>query len=165
MSHGEKAVTCPGNPSEAVLVAEDEPLVRDIAMRTLQRAGYTTWGAADGEEAVRLFEAHQDRIRLVLLDVMMPRMTGREAYEEIKKRNPHVAVIFCTGYDPAGHDAEFIAQEDLVLLEKPFDPQVLWRTVREVLDRQAADAEPAATVTAPAPGDGAAERGQEPVLG
>jgi len=117
-----------------ILVAEDEHLVREVAVRTLRHAGYDTLAAGDGEEAVCLFEEHREQIALVLLDVVMPRRSGREAYQRIREMRPDVPVLFSTGYDPNADHARFIVQENLRLLEKPFDPCDLLDAVREALE-------------------------------
>jgi len=122
--------------TETILVAEDEPMVRDIAVRILQEAGYSILAAADGEEALRLFEANRDTIALVLLDVVMPKRGGHDVYREIKAAGPETKVVFCTGYDPETAGSQFIAEESLRLIQKPFRPEILLRTVREVLDAE-----------------------------
>lgn len=119
---------------ETILVAEDEPIVRDVVVRILRRAGYAILEAEDGRRAVELLKESPDHVALALLDVMMPGMGGREAYRRIRELKPHIAVLFATGYDPASDQSEFITREGLHLLEKPFEPSVLLQTVREVLD-------------------------------
>ena len=120
--------------SETILIAEDDPMVRELAVRMLQGGGYQTITAADGEEAVRLFEENADRIALALLDVVMPRLGGRDAFHRMKAIKPTVQVIFCSGYDPDMAQVGFVMDDDLRLIQKPFDPQLLLATIREVLD-------------------------------
>ncbi|MEX0611064.1 MAG: response regulator [Pirellulales bacterium] len=122
--------------SETILIAEDDPLVRQLAVRMLERAGYQTITAADGEEAVRQFERNIDRIPLALLDVVMPRLGGREAFEKMKALNPNVQAIFCSGYDPQMAQVGFVVDDDLRLIQKPFVPELLLATIREILDNQ-----------------------------
>jgi len=120
--------------SETVLVAEDEPSVRKLAVRSLQRAGYKAFEATTGQEAVELFEQHADEIDLVVLDVMMPGMTGRQAYERIKSIRPDVQAIFCTAYDPTAGETDFAEQCGLPLLQKPYRSEQLLRTIRDCLN-------------------------------
>jgi len=120
--------------TETILVAEDEPLVRDIAIRTLQNAGYSTLAADDGEAAIALVEQHRNDIALALLDVVMPKVGGREAYREIKTLEPNISVVFCTGYDPAADQTEFVRKNGLTLIEKPFTSAELLRGIRQALD-------------------------------
>jgi two-component system, cell cycle sensor histidine kinase and response regulator CckA len=121
---------------EIVLIAEDDPFVRKLAVRILQRAGYGAIIAADGREAVDLFELHKDEVALVILDIVMPRMGGRDAFELIRASRPELPVIFCSGYDPELADTGHAPPSGTPLLQKPFDPEVFLRTVRETLDRQ-----------------------------
>jgi len=119
---------------ETILIAEDEPVVRALADRILRRAGYAVIASVDGEDAISKFDEHADDISLALLDVGMPKMSGREVYHHLKRRKPHIGLVFCTGYDPETGQTEFIQEEDLRLLSKPFAPEALLRTVREVLN-------------------------------
>jgi PAS domain S-box-containing protein len=120
--------------SETVLIAEDEDVVRAFVLRALHDAGYQTFAAADGEEAVALFKQHSESIDLVLLDVVMPKLKGLAAYQRMIQIRPGIPVIFCSGYDPTTDDAGLLAAEGQQLLRKPFDPATLLRTVRDALD-------------------------------
>jgi CheY-like chemotaxis protein len=119
---------------ETILVAEDDPMVREITQRILQRSGYTVLAASDGEKALALFNAHREDIALVILDAIMPRLTGHEVYLRIKEKYPETRVIFCSGYDPETAQSNLLVDGRVRLVEKPYDPDVLLRTVREVLD-------------------------------
>ncbi|MDA0806481.1 MAG: response regulator [Planctomycetota bacterium] len=119
--------------SETLLIAEDEPMVRAVAERILTNAGYRVLTAKNGQEAVDLFIEHEDSISLTLLDVVMPILTGRRAFEQIRNIAPTAAVIFCTGYDPETSGAESFDRDNLKLVQKPFDPIVLLQTVRETI--------------------------------
>ena len=123
--------------TETILLAEDEPVVRHLATRLLQRSGYTVLAAADGEEALRLFDQHRAAISLVLLDAIMPKLTGHEVYSRIKQLAPETKIVFCSGYDPETAQSAFLVQEQVRLIAKPFDAQTLLGTVREVLDEPA----------------------------
>jgi CheY-like chemotaxis protein len=120
---------------ETILLADDEPLVRDVLRRTLEGAGYGVLEAVDGEEAVRKFAADPDGIDLCLLDVVMPRRNGKETAEAIRALRPGVRVLLASGYtadvlEDRGHlrlGADFVA--------KPVAPADLLRKVRDVLDR------------------------------
>jgi CheY-like chemotaxis protein len=119
---------------ETILVAEDEPLVRDLAVRVLRRAGYAVLAAADGEEALRSFQHHCRDISLVLLDVVLPKLNGREVCRRIKAGWPEARILFASGYDPQTTQSGFIMEERLRLIEKPFHAEALLHAVREVLD-------------------------------
>jgi CheY-like chemotaxis protein len=117
-------------------LAEDEPIVRDLAVRIITRAGYSVLVAADGAEAVELFEANADVVSLALLDAVMPKLTGHQAYDRIKLKKVDLPVVFCSGYDPETGQVKLLVDDGMRILQKPFDPDVLLRTLREILDAQ-----------------------------
>ena len=119
---------------ETILIAEDEPMVRNLAVRILKGAGYSVLVASDGAEAVELFEAHAATISLVLLDAVMPRLTGHQAYDRIKLKNPAMPVVFASGYDPETGQVKRLLDEGVRMVQKPFDPDLLLRILREVID-------------------------------
>jgi len=151
-NEAEPAVAGPGG-TETILVAEDEPIVRNLTVRILEDAGYTVLTAHDGEEALRIFEEHGSDISLSVLDAVMPKISGPDVYLQIKEACPEAHVIFCSGYDPDTAKSDFIGQHSQCLIQKPFEPHVLLRTIREVLDNAAeppnvAHELPSATVAA-----------------
>jgi PAS domain S-box-containing protein len=123
------------NGTETILIAEDDAIVRNLAVRTLHQAGYDTVTAIDGEEAVTVFRDNQ-RISLVLLDVMMPNMNGHDALIRIRSFRPDVPAIMCTGYDPETMAADHDLPEDVRMIQKPFDPSELLKTVRASLEME-----------------------------
>jgi two-component system, cell cycle sensor histidine kinase and response regulator CckA len=123
--------------AETILMAEDDPMVRDVTQRILERAGYRVLTAHDGEMALTLFRAHRDEIALVMLDAVMPHLSGHDAYLQLKDECPGVKVIFCSGYAPETAHSNFIAEDNLRLVEKPYNPAVLLNTIREVIDAEA----------------------------
>jgi two-component system cell cycle sensor histidine kinase/response regulator CckA len=124
--------------TETILVAEDESMVRELAVRILKNAGYTVLAASDGEEALRTFQEHSDVISLVLLDAVMPKVSGQDVCRQIKAQNPGMRIVFCSGYDRETSGSSLIRQENLPLVDKPYDPDALLRAVREVLDAEQA---------------------------
>ena len=132
----EKPETPPGG-TETILVAEDDTALREIANTVLTRYGYTVVEAADGEEAVRKFMEHRDSVRLLLMDIIMPKMDGKEACDEIRKIRPDVKVIFCTGYAPDHLRQKLQLEGAFHLVQKPVPPSDLLRKVRSVLDEKA----------------------------
>ncbi len=127
----------PAGGVETILLAEDDGEVRELACTILQRAGYTVLSATDGEDAVRLFKQHRDRIAMLILDVVMPRMGGRTAFDRIRELRPGIGALFLSGYDGNAPDTHFASKEGLALIQKPYSPKLLLRTVREVLDASA----------------------------
>ncbi|MDA3926806.1 MAG: PAS domain S-box protein [Kiritimatiellae bacterium] len=119
---------------ETILVVEDEEMILKLSTRVLRGAGYRIYTAQDGEEAVRLFEEHADEIDLVMMDVVMPRMGGKKAMEEILSKRPAMRHLFVSGYSQdAGHN-DFIKEKGLYLLNKPYQAEALLQKVREVLE-------------------------------
>jgi signal transduction histidine kinase len=124
--------------NETILVAEDDPTVRKITIRTLKDAGYSVLAACDGEEALEMFQQHRDAVALVLLDVVMPRISGHEAQQRIHELAPSTKMVFCTGYDRETAGGDRRLGEHVPLIQKPFTAQALLSVVREVLDAPAA---------------------------
>jgi CheY-like chemotaxis protein len=120
--------------TEGILLAEDDEAVRDLAVRVLERAGYRVFTAVDGLEAIRVFSAHADEISLALLDVVMPTLNGREAYERIGEIKPGVRVLFTSGYSADAIHTKFVLDEGLELIQKPYGAESLLGKVREILD-------------------------------
>jgi|WetSurMetagenome_2_1015567.scaffolds.fasta_scaffold00123_24 two-component system, cell cycle sensor histidine kinase and response regulator CckA len=120
--------------SETILLAEDDISLRELDMKVLASSGYSVITAADGEEAVEKFVENRDRIKLALLDMIMPKKSGMEAYTEIRKNRPGIKVLFMSGY-AKDMISRMGAEEDMEILTKPFVPSALLRKVREVLDR------------------------------
>jgi PAS domain S-box-containing protein len=123
---------------ETLLVAEDEPVLRSLLATTLSDLGYEVLTAEDGEQAAQLFEQTRDRVGLVILDVVMPRMGGVQAYERMRAVAPYVKAIFTTGYAPeSAQVGDLVTRGGHALLTKPFSLDELGRKVRETLDETA----------------------------
>ncbi|MBT4519266.1 MAG: response regulator [Halieaceae bacterium] len=120
--------------SETLLLVEDEPQILTLAETFLTRAGYTVISAVDGESAIEEFKAHRADLSLVVLDVVLPRMGGREVRDIIHKACPEMPVLFTSGYSADGIHTNFTLQEDLELLQKPYSRNDLLRKIREMID-------------------------------
>jgi CheY-like chemotaxis protein len=120
--------------NETILVADDDESIRRLTKELLEHFGYTVIDAADGEEAVIKFIDHRERIDLVILDVIMPRKSGREAFEEIRAMRPDVKALFISGYTEDIVQRKRIIEDELPLLQKPARPKELLARVREILD-------------------------------
>ena len=121
--------------TETVLVAEDEPGVRGMVELVLQQYGYTVILAEDGQEAVEKFQAHRGEIKLILMDIIMPRKGGKQAYDEIRLSDPHVKVLFTSGYTADFIKSRGDLDQGMELVMKPVQPLELLRKMRELLDR------------------------------
>ncbi len=123
----------PGGHGETILVAEDEALVRDICRRMLERAGYRVMVACHGLEAVQAVRANRGAIDLLVFDVVMPIMGGREAYETISRENGPLPCVFVSGYENNDSESASPATASPRLLHKPYERQQLLEAVREAV--------------------------------
>ena len=120
---------------ETILVAEDHEGLRDLAHETLTNLGYHVIPAADGEQALREFQNPQNHVDIVLLDVILPKLSGPEVYAKICDSRPDVPVIFATGYSADIAMLERARQQGSPMLQKPYSPRDLARKIRETLDQ------------------------------
>jgi two-component system cell cycle sensor histidine kinase/response regulator CckA len=121
--------------SENLLIVEDDIQVRALTGKILESAGYHVIEAANGLDAVSLFEEKKESIHLLILDVVMPRMNGKECLDEIRKMKPDIKAIFMSGYTADIMEKARGPAEDVDLILKPVSPNDLLTKVREVLDR------------------------------
>lgn len=119
---------------ETILVAEDNAMVRDLARRVLKRKGYSVLAAADGGEALRVLDEHRGPLHLLLTDVVMPDMDGKELSLRISARYPDAKVVFMSGYTENVIAHHGVLDAGVRFLQKPFSVEVLTRMVRRVLD-------------------------------
>lgn len=118
--------------TETVLLVEDNDQVRAVARRVLQGSGYVVLEARRGDEALLLAERHEGPIHLLLTDVVMPEVGGRELAQQVRARRPQIAVLYTSGYSS---DWAGVNEPDAPFLPKPFTAAELIQKVREVLDR------------------------------
>ena len=123
--------------SETILLAEDHEGLREIACQTLSQLGYTVVVAKNGEEAVEKFSEHHDHLDMMLLDVVLPRMSGPEAYAKMCLIKSGLPVIFATGYSAETAALNGVKENGALILHKPYSPKMLARKVRETLDEAA----------------------------
>lgn len=121
---------------ETILIVEDEDAVRRAAERILAAAGYRVLTAANGGEALLLCERHEGQIHLLLTDVVMPRMSGRELAERLKELSPALKVLFTSGYTDNAIVHHGVLDPGMRFIGKPFSVAELTRKVREVLDQE-----------------------------
>ncbi|MBF0506565.1 MAG: PAS domain S-box protein, partial [Nitrospirae bacterium] len=121
--------------TETVLLTEDDSEVRQMVSGLLADFGYTVIEAVDGEDAVEKFREHKDNIHLVILDVIMPKKNGKEAYREVALMKPGIKVIFESGYPADVIRRKGIIEEGVEFISKPFAPSELLKTIRKVLQQ------------------------------
>jgi CheY-like chemotaxis protein len=125
--------------SETVLLVEDQPQVRELARMALTDRGYTVLATSSPEDAERVCAAHETEIHLLLTDLIMPGVTGRELAKRLTARHPKMRVLYMSGYtfgittQPGMHGG--LLEDGVAFLQKPFTPSALSEKVREVLDR------------------------------
>jgi PAS domain S-box-containing protein len=120
---------------ETILVVDDEKVVRQTARLLLSRHGYHVLTAENGVEALALYRQIWPEINLVLLDLTMPKINGKQAFRQIRAINPCARVIICSGYAVEGEAEEILALGAAAFLPKPYALESLLQTVREVLDK------------------------------
>jgi CheY-like chemotaxis protein len=120
--------------NETILLVEDEEMVRELARRVLARQGYVVLSAPCGEDAIGLWRERQSEIALLLTDVIMPRMNGRQLYERLRAERPELRVLYMSGYTENVIAHHGVLDEGARFLPKPFTIEVLARGVREALD-------------------------------
>ena len=120
---------------ETILVVDDDELVVETACKVLSRLGYEVLSAASGREAIALFEAHQYEIGVVILDVVMPELSGPETADLIQIINEDVTIIFATGYDTTDTLHKRIEHTGELVLRKPYQISVLSQILKEILNR------------------------------
>jgi two-component system, cell cycle sensor histidine kinase and response regulator CckA len=119
---------------ETVLLVEDDAMVRALARRALDSYGYTVIEAADGEQALALYEQAAAPIDLLISDVVMPKMSGREIVDQLAARGLRPRVLYMSGYTDDAVVQQGVLEADTPFLQKPFTMRMLAQKVREVLD-------------------------------
>ncbi len=120
--------------TETVLLGEDDEMVRNYTQSILERAGYQVLVTCNGEEAVACFESAQDRVDLVLLDVVMPKMGGFEASRKILEIRPEMKILFVSGYNETPIHNQFTLGDQCALIQKPFSRKDLLGKIRGIIE-------------------------------
>lgn len=136
------APAVPGGGTETVLVVEDETPVRDVVLRSLRTRGYEVLEARDGAGALELIERYEGEIHLLLTDVVLPGIGGRELAEQVVTLRPDIGVLYMSGYTDDVILHHNLRSGDFDLLQKPFTATSLAAKVRDVLDRPQGGARP-----------------------
>jgi hypothetical protein len=123
--------------TETILFVDDEAILRNLGRTMLERNGYRVLLAEDGVQALELYQEHRDRVDLIILDLTMPRLSGRDTFRALRAINPEVQVLFASGYSPEQLSTE--EHEQIAgFVAKPYRPRELALIIRETLDRIAA---------------------------
>jgi len=125
----------PRRGMETILLAEDDETVRTMTTTILEEYGYTVIAAIDGQDVVNKYKENKERIKLLLLDIVMPTKSGKEAYDEIRAIQPDVRVLFQSGYAPDLVRQKLLLEGKMSVVFKPVTPNMLLKQVRSVLDQ------------------------------
>jgi len=124
----------PPRGSETVLLVEDEAELRDLLAEVLEDTGYTVLRAGDGAEAVKVCAERERPIDLLLTDVVMPGMSGRELAARVQPLRPAMKVLYMSGYTDGAIVHHGVLEPGIAFIQKPFAPPAIAHKVREVLD-------------------------------
>ncbi len=130
---GDEAEPAPSG-DETILVVEDEENVRRMVETALRAKGYTVYGAASGPEAIRLARGFPGRIDLLVTDVVLPELNGKEIADRLRATRPDLKVLFCSGYTDNAIVRRGVLREGVEFLHKPYTPSRLARRIRDILD-------------------------------
>jgi two-component system, cell cycle sensor histidine kinase and response regulator CckA len=120
--------------NEGILLVDDEALLIDVGTQMMEKLGYTVFTAMNGQTAIDAYTSKQDMIQMVVLDMMMPDMGGRDVYESLKEINSGVRVLLSSGYSVDGEAAEIMGLGCDGFIQKPFNLKHLSIKIREILD-------------------------------
>jgi PAS domain S-box-containing protein len=120
--------------SETILLVDDEEMVADIGKDLLEKLGYTVLVAAGGAEAIKLFQRHREQIELVILDMIMPDMSGGETFSRMRAIKPNAKILLSSGYSLDSRASAIMKQGCNGFIQKPFNLKKISHKIREILD-------------------------------
>ncbi len=120
--------------TETVLLVEDDEVVREITKTMLEELGYNIIEAVDGEQAIELFRNNKDSIQLVISDMVMPKLSGKDIHRELKKMKPGIKILYMSGYAVDMLGLPDAGEEKVSFISKPFGPDAISVKIRDVLD-------------------------------
>ena len=122
--------------SETVLFVDDEDMIIEVAGELFEQLGYKVLTAGSGKEAIEIYEKNKEQIDIVLLDMIMPDMSGSDTYDSLKEINPDINVLLSSGYSINGQATEIIDRGCSGFIQKPFKMKELSQKLREILDKK-----------------------------
>ena len=120
--------------NELILLAEDDDEVRRLCQRILEDQGYRVLPASNGEEAIMLYENNRDSLEMAIIDVVMPRKSGKEVYQAISSGNNKLPVLFYSGYRCNSIEELYTVKDEVDFLQKPFRKEDLLEKVQNLLE-------------------------------
>jgi CheY-like chemotaxis protein len=121
--------------SGTILLVEDDVQTKEVARILLEDCGYTVLSASDGEDGLRVFRENETRIQLVLTDLIMPKKSGRDAFEEMNRIRPGIKAVFMSGYSTDIIEEKGLLDRGMTFLPKPLNPTELLEVIRMELGR------------------------------
>jgi len=121
--------------TETILVVDDEEMIKDLARDILARYGYTVLTAGGGEEAVEVYRQNKQEIAVVVLDIVMPEVGGREVFRRIREIDPAAQVIVSSGYNQERDAADLLMEGAIAFVQKPYRLASLVGTIGEVIEK------------------------------
>ncbi len=122
--------------TETVLLVDDEDIIIDVGKDILKTLGYKVLLARGGEEAFQVYKKSQDKIDMVILDMIMPEIGGGETYDKLKEIDPDIKVLLSSGYSVDGQATEILKRGCNGFIQKPFNMKDLSQKIREILDKE-----------------------------
>jgi CheY-like chemotaxis protein len=119
--------------SGGILLVDDEKILRDIGRDLLEDLGYSVFLAENGEHALEVFSEHYSDISLVILDVMMPKMGGKEAFIRLREQSPDLKILFCSGFSHESTSEELVQLGASGFIQKPYNRSELSRAVAKAI--------------------------------
>ena len=119
-----------------VLLVDDEEMIIDVGKRMLDKLGYETLTAMNGTEALEIYKTRGNDISLVILDMVMPKVSGGETFDRLRQINPTIKVILCSGYSIDGQATEILKRGCNAFIQKPFNLKTLSQHIRAVLNNK-----------------------------
>jgi len=117
-----------------ILLVDDEEVIRQVGTRMLQKGGFDILVVENGEEAIQIFKKEQRNIKLVLLDLILPTISGRDTAKKLREIDPNVIIVFTSGYGPKDRP-DLIQSGEEYFIQKPFQTEVLLKTIQDILDK------------------------------
>ena len=121
--------------NETILLIDDEDLVLEVGQKFLTFMGYRVLTARDSEEAIEVYRSHREKIDLVILDLVMPKMEGGEVFKRLKQISTDVKVLVASGYGIAGKASQILEQGACGFIQKPYDMRELSKSIRSILSQ------------------------------
>ncbi len=125
----------PERGQETILIIDDEEMIVDVGRQMLEALGYIVLTAAGGREGIDIFQRNARSVDLVILDMIMPDLSGRETFEALRRRNPAVNVLLSSGYSLDSQAKDLMAEGCKGFIQKPFTMAELSRKIREMIEK------------------------------